>query len=252
MTTHSAQEIWSLFKETSQQLKKTSQQIDKLSVETNEQIKDLSLSQKQTSQQIKDLSLSQKQTSQQIKDLSLSQKQTSQQIKDLSLSQKQTSLQMKELSAKTNEQMKKTDIKLNKFIGETGNRWGTLGENLVKGSLAQRLKERGIKVEGVITNLNKGSAEFDIIAVNGTEIVVVEVKATLDPSDVDKFKKNIDKFKSLWPDFKEKTVYGAMAYLIKANRQAESLADKQGFFVISATGDVIIKNDKDFKPKVFS
>ena len=127
-----------------------------------------------------------------------------------------------------------------------------MGENLVKGSLAQRLKERGIKVEGVITNLNKGSAEFDIIAVNGTEIVVVEVKATLDPADVDKFKKNIDRFKSLWPDFKEKTVYGAMAYLIKANRQAESLADKQGFFVISATGDVIIKNDKDFKPKVFS
>ena len=81
MSTHSAQEIWSLFKETSQQLKETSRQIDKLSADTNEQ------------------------------------------IKDLSLSQKQTSLQMKELSAKTNEQMKETDIKLNKFIGETGNRW---------------------------------------------------------------------------------------------------------------------------------
>ena len=148
--------------------------------------------------------------------------------------------------------MKMTDIKLNKFIGETGNRWGKLGENLVKGSLAQRLKERGIKVEGVITNLNKGPAEFDIIAVNGTEIVIVEVKATLDPSDVDKFKKNIEKFKSLWPEFKEKTVYGAVAFLIRSNRQAESLAEKQGFFVISATGGVIIKNDKNFKPKVFS
>ena len=127
-----------------------------------------------------------------------------------------------------------------------------MGENLVKGSLVQRLKERGIEVERVTTNAKKGSVEFDIIAVNGTETVVVEVKATLDPSDVDKFKKNIEGFKTLWPEFKEKTVYGAMAFLIRSNKQAESLAEKQGFFVISSTGDVIIKNEKDFKPKVFN
>ena len=206
MSTPSAKEVWGLFKE-------TNRQINKLSAETSQQIKDLSVSQKQTDKSIKDLSVSQKQT---------------------------------------DEQMKRTDIKLDKFIGDTGNRWGKLGENLVKGSLTQRLKERGIKVEGVITNLDKGSAEFDIVAVNGKEIVVVEVKATLDPFDVNKFKKNMKKFKTLWPEFKEKTVYGAMAFLIKSKRQAESLAEKEGFFVISATGDVIIKNEKDFKPKVFS
>ena len=160
--------------------------------------------------------------------------------------------EFRESQKQTDEQMRKTDIKLNKFIGDTGNRWGKLGENLVKGSLAQRLKERGIQVEGVMTNADKGDAEFDIIAVNGKEVVVVEVKATLDPSDVDKFKKNIEKFKTLWPEFKEKTVYGAIAFLIKSNRQAESLAEKKGFFVISATGDVIIKNEKNFKPKVFN
>ena len=160
--------------------------------------------------------------------------------------------ELRESQKQTDEQMKRTDIKLNKFIGDTGNRWGKLGENLVKGSLAQRLKERGIQVEGVITNADKGDAEFDIIAVNGKEVVVVEVKATLDPSDVGKFKRNIEKFKILWPVFREKTVYGAMAFLINSKRQAESLAEKQGFFVISATGDVIIKNEKAFKPRVFN
>ena len=79
----------------------------------------------------------------------------------------------------------------------------------------------------------------------------MEVKATLDPSDVEKFKQDIEKFKTVWPDFKKKTTYGAIAYLLKANRQAEKLAEKEGFFVISATGDVIIKNKDDFKPKVF-
>ena len=88
--------------------------------------------------------------------------------------------------------------------------------------------------------------------INGTETVVVEVKATLDPSDVRKFTESIKQFKTLWPKFKDKTIYGAMAFLIRANRQADGLAQKQGFFVISATGDVIIQNKKDFQPKAFN
>jgi len=69
---------------------------------------------------------------------------------------------------------------------------------------------------------------------------------------VDKFSENIKKFITLWPEFKGKIIYGAMAFLMKANRQADSLAQQRGFFVISATGDVIIQNDRDFKAKDFS
>jgi len=83
-------------------------------------------------------------------------------------------------------------------------------------------------------------------------VVVVEVEATLDPSDVNKFSGDIKRFTILWPEFKGKTIYGAMAFLIRANRQAVSLAQKSGFFVISATEDVIIQNDRFFKAKVFS
>ena len=78
------------------------------------------------------------------------------------------------------------------------------------------------------------------------------MKATLDPSDVREFRGDIENFKVWWPEFKDKRVYGAMAFLIRANKQANQLAEKQGFFVIEATGDVIIQNKKDFKPKVFS
>ena len=202
----SSNEIWSLLKETGQQIKT-------LSAETSKQLKTLSV---------------------ETDKLRASQKETNEQIKE------------------TDEQMKKTDIRIDKIIGDFGNRWGKLGENLIKGSLVQRLNDRGIKVERVITNAKNGSSEFDIIAINGTETVVVEVKATLDPSDVQKFTKSIKQFKTLWPEFKDKTIYGAMAFLIRANRQADGLAQKQGFFVISATGDVIIQNKKDFQPKVFN
>ena len=189
---------------------------------------------KETNKQIKE-------TDKQIKTLSA---ETNKQIKTLSA---ETDKQIKE----TTEQMNRTDIRINKVVGDFGNRWGKLGENLVKGSLIQRLKERGIEVERVITNAKIGSAEFDIIAINGAEIVVVEVKATLDPLDVQRFTKSIERFKFLWPEFKDKTVYGAMAFLIKANRSADEIARKQGFFVIEATGDIIIQNEEDFKPKTF-
>ena len=186
-------------------------------------------------------------------------KETQENLKELHASQKETNEQMKRTDAKidkamgeTNEQMKRTDAKIDKVIGDWGNRWGKLGENLVKGSLVQRLNERGIKVERILTNAKVGYLAFDIIAINGKEVVVVEVKATLDPSDVDKFSENMKNFTTLWPEFKDRTIYGAMAFLMKANRQADSLAEKQGFFVISATGDVIIQNDKDFKAKDFS
>ena len=169
-------------------------------------------------------------------------------MQELRKTQRETSEKIQE----TSEQMKRTDKKLNKYIGDTGNYWGKLGENLVKGNLAKRLREKGIEVEKVITNAKFSGVEFDIIAINGKETVIVEVKATLDPSDVDKFKENMEQFKTLWPEFKDKTVYGAIAFLLKSNRQAESLAEKEGFFVISATGDVIIKNKKSFKPKAFS
>ena len=162
---------------------------------------------------------------------------------------------LKELSAsqkETEQQVKETSKTLRTYIGDSGNRWGKLGENLVKGSLAQRLKERGIQVERVLTNVKNKFTEFALIVINGKEVVVVEVKASLDPSDVDEFAKDIENFKIWWPEFKNKTVYGAMAFLIKSNRQAESLAQKKGFFVIEATGDVIIQNKKDFKPRIFN
>ena len=175
-----------------------------------------------------------------LKELSVSQKVTDRQITELFTSQKATDRQIKE-----------TGKALHTYIGDSGNRWGKLGENLVKGSLAHRLKERGIQVERVLTNIKNKFTEFDLVVINGKEVVVVEVKATLDPSDVEEFAEDIKNFKTWWPEFKDKTVYGAMAFLIKSSRQAESLAQKRGFFVIEATGDVIIQNKKDFNPKIF-
>ena len=159
--------------------------------------------------------------------------------------------QMKANNEEIKKRMKETDKQYKKMIGNTGNYWGRLGENLTKGNLAKRLKERGIKVEKVLTRLKRADLEYDILAVNGKEAVIVEVKASLDSLDVRHFKSNIDQFKKIWPEFKDKILYGAISYSIKADKEAVNMAKEEGFFVIAATGDVIVENAKNFKPKIF-
>ena len=173
-------------------------------------------------------------------------------IKEHRLQTKELDRQMKESRLEVDQQMKETDRRMNQYIGDSENRWGALGENLMEGNLVKKLREKGIEVEKVLTCLNVGDkAEFDIIAVNGKEVVVVEVKATLKISYIKQFLKNLEKFKTWCPEYKNKTVYGAIAFLIREVKGAAERAEEEGLFVVKATGDCLIKNKKSFKPKAF-
>lgn len=148
-----------------------------------------------------------------------------------------------------------TDKKLNKATELFTSQWGRLIESLVEGDLAKILQQRGIAVTDT-TSRRKGKKrgenfEFDIIAHNGDEIVIVEVKTTLRPDDVKDFKAKMGKAKLLLTEYHHYQVYGAMAYL-QADAGAEIMAEKQGFFVIKATGNsASIINDVQFVPKVY-
>ncbi|MCY4523574.1 MAG: hypothetical protein OXB84_02420 [Halobacteriovoraceae bacterium] len=197
--------------------------------------------------------------------------------KELSRSQSETDLQLK----KTDLQLKKTDRQLEKSrlevdrkfkegkeqadktlksIKELRNlftgQWGKLMETLVEGDLINLLHERGITVERTVQNI-KGTYqgerwEIDILAVNGDEVVVVEVKTTMTVRDVDFFmEKHLENFTGMNPEYQGKKILGAIAYL-KANQSSALYAEKQGLFVIRATGGSAgIINKKNFKPRVF-
>ncbi len=162
---------------------------------------------------------------------------------------KETGQQIKAISKEADRRIKK----LNElFTGQ----WGKLMEALVKGDLVSLLRERKINVEATLTNL-KGEydgeyAEFDIIAINGSEVVVVEVKTTLKLSYVDQFIRKLKRFKKWRPEYKNKKIYGAIAYL-KSNQSSDDYAKKQKLFVIKATGSsASIINEKGFRPRIFS
>ena len=155
----------------------------------------------------------------------------------------------------TDKRFKETDKKIKELSALFTSQWGKLVESLVKGDLIKLLNERGIEVrntmERVEGNVDGENFEYDIIAENGKEVVIVEVKTTLRVADINNFHRKIWKAKQYLPRYKDNVIYGALAF-ITADGSSDEMAEKMGFFVIRATGNSSsIINKKDFKPKAF-
>jgi len=187
---------------------------------------------------------------------------------------KETDRQLKETRAILDEKFSETRAILDaKFqetdrqIKETGNivrnltnkvkesekRWGKFVEALVEGKLVEMLNDKGIPVNMTSTRIKRkyenDDYEIDIIAKNGKEVVVVEVKTTLGIEDVQHFIDKLKIFKNVISDFSENIVYGAVAY-IQQDSEAQKYAAKKGLLVIKAVGESAkIENRSNFKPK---
>ena len=133
--------------------------------------------------------------------------------------------------------------------------WGKLMESLVKGDLVGLLAGRGIGVTGLAKEherkLDGEDYEIDIIAVNGEDVVAVEVKTTLEKSDVDHFLAKLGDFKRVFHEYADRRLLGAVAYL-KENSSSARYSEKKGLFVIRATGSsASILNREGFVPRTF-
>ena len=177
-------------------------------------------------------------------------------LAETSRKMQENSDKIKESSAETDRKIQELSVKIKEARELFESQWGKLIESLVEGDLVKILRERNIDVQRTFPNVshrsNEDQYEYDIIAVNGTEAVVVEVKTTLKVKHIKKFLEDLKKFPHRVPDFKEKITYGAIAYL-KAHEESAIYAEKQGLFVIRATGSsASLINKEGFKPKRFS
>ena len=184
-------------------------------------------------------------------------------LRQVSESQQETDRRMQETdrllkrqAAEADRRGQETDRRMRELNEMFTGHWGKLMEALVDGDLIKLLVERGITVDYTFNNLKRDhdgrTWEIDILAANGTEVVVVEVKTTLKVRDVDHFLQTLRHFHRLMPEYGDKRAYGAAAYL-KADEGSAVYAEKQGLFVIRATGSsASITNRKGFTPRVFA
>ena len=191
-----------------------------------------------------------------LKEVSLSQKETDRRMQETDRRMQETDRKMQE----TDRYIKETDRQIRQLKDMFSNKWGELVESLVSGCLLKILQERKIQVTGIIPNYKAQyqdptgqikRCEIDILARNGHELVAVEVKSTVGVDEVKHFLKVLHQLTSFFPEYKDRKIYGAMAYL-KLYQSADLYAIRQGLFVIKATGDsAYIINDRDFKPVDF-
>ena len=146
-------------------------------------------------------------------------------------------------------------LHLKQIDSRWGNEWGKLVEALIEGNFIDLLNKKGIKVTKANPNhkgrLHDEEKEFDIVATNGNEIVVVETKSTLTTRKVNKFLKVMGLFKEYCPEFGALTVYGGMACL-KGSPEVLSYAESHGLLVLKVSGhNAVLTNKPKFKAKVF-
>ena len=185
--------------------------------------------------------------------------------KSLRESQQKTEKALRELAKNLKESNQELTKNLNEANGNFNNKWGKFLESLVKGDLVKILGERNIKVDRVQPRLvtsdstGKEVGEFDLVAINGNEIVAVEVKTTLTKEKVKKFINKLKMFKTYFPEYRDRVVYGGVAFLCepesKLAKGAAKYAEENGLFVILSPGGesnvTTMSNSKDFKPKSF-
>ena len=224
-------------------------------------IRDIGKSQQKTAESLREVAEEQKKTeAAQQKTEAAQQKTELAQQKTEALTQ-ETRVFLKDLGKKIDKVNSDLGKRIDKVNGNLTNKWGKFVENLVYGDLLNLLAPWDIEVDRVQPRFvytkfgeNPGG-EFDLVAVNSKELVVIEVKSTLNKSDINRFIEKLQAFSKTPPtEHKGKTIYGGVAYL-EVVKHADELAYEKGLFVIKAPGGECkistITNKKGFKPTEF-
>ena len=181
---------------------------------------------------------------------------------ELIQSQKETERLLKEQSQETErvlrEQSQKTDRQIqqvNEQLGKLGNRLGEFVEWQVRPAAVRLFQERGIDVHELYTEVSVrrpgGGLEIDLLVVNETEAVLIEVKSKLNQRDVDEHLERLTKFKQFMPRYRDVNALGAVAAMVVPEEVAR-YAYRRGLFVLAQSGEsVIILNDAQFQPRVW-
>ena len=150
---------------------------------------------------------------------------------------------------KSREEFNKSMAEVNRNLGGIGNTQGEIAEDLFRRNTQAALNNYGIPIDQVHHNLRAtGRREYDIVAVNANQAVVIEIKTKLKARDVEKFlQTQLPQFKSAFPEFRDYAVYGGMGALVLSKEQELELCGL-GLFVFTQGEDGITRVRKPENP----
>lgn len=152
-------------------------------------------------------------------------------------------------------EMQETDRRLQQTYDLFVSEWDKLIETLAKRDLIPLLNTRGIAVDYVSRHHERNYGgrrwDIDIVTVNSREVVAVLVRTTLKRDGVDEFLDMLRHVDGVMREYAGRAFYGVVACL-QAEDSADACAERQGLFVIRATGgSTSITNHEKFRPRTF-
>ncbi len=126
-------------------------------------------------------------------------------------------------------------------------------EELVAPAVVRLMQERDIHITQIfqrVANRNPEVAmEIDILGVDKTYAVLVEVKSRLGKEDVDEHLARLAKFKTAFPLYQTYHVFGVVVGL-EVPENIGRYADRKGLFVLAQSGEAVsLLNDAQFSPR---
>ena len=161
---------------------------------------------------------------------------------------KESDKRFKETDKKLDKRFKETEIFLNKIgkqLGSIGHNNGLVAEEFFFQGFSSTMQVGEIKYDYIEKNkerlIKKLRGEYDIVLINHEQILIIEVKYKFHPNDVEIFIEYIlPKFKKLFPEYIDYTIYGAIAGL--SVPEAALLKAKQyGLMCFTQSGEKIKK-----------
>ena len=175
---------------------------------------------------------------------------------ELTAAQKETDRQLKE----TDRQQQKTDKQLKelgKQIGGLGAKFGSFTEGLALPSMETILRQRfGMKVVSPSVRASEDGKhlEIDVLAYTNGELntaYIVEVKSHAREESITQLKSILQRFRSFFPEHKEKKLYGILASVDLSNELREKIL-QEGFYVARIHDQVFELDIPDnFQPRPY-
>lgn len=148
------------------------------------------------------------------------------------------------LMKETKQQMQETDRKLRELAEQFTSTTGHITEGIMKPAAQRIFQEAGFDISHYLCNMHSkmknehAEMEVDLLMLNGTIAIAVEIKTDCRKKDIDHFMRQMAKFKRLFREYRDKEVLAAVAAL-NYDKDALEYAKKQGLLVITTTdGDL--------------
>jgi len=156
---------------------------------------------------------------------------------------------------KTIDEIGKAQKETQRIVGDLGNRFGDIAEHFLTPALRKKFDKFGFAFGKISRNLEWENEkldflmEFDAFLENGTQAMIVEVKAKLDKKDIDEQISRMEKVRR-YADLTHDTrqFYCAMATMA-AKKEVVKYALENGFYLIMPSGEDVKVTAPVSKPR---